>query len=78
MKKHSEKNRQSIDAADLQKFSSFNKGRFNSGFDSGPRELHKAKCADCGADCDVPFKPREGRPVYCRACFPKHKPPQRF
>lgn len=39
----------------------------------GPREMHKAKCADCGADCEVPFKPQEGRPVYCRDCYSKHK-----
>ena len=39
----------------------------------GPREMHKAKCADCGQECDVPFKPIEGRPVYCRQCYPKHK-----
>ncbi len=36
-----------------------------------PRELFKAKCADCGAECEVPFKPTQGRPVYCRACFAK-------
>jgi CxxC-x17-CxxC domain-containing protein len=22
----------------------------------------------------VPFKPTEGRPVYCRDCFQKHRP----
>jgi DNA-directed RNA polymerase len=39
----------------------------------GPREMHKAVCSDCGQECEVPFKPTEGRPVYCRDCFPKHK-----
>lgn len=39
----------------------------------GPREMHKAVCSDCGQECEVPFKPSEGRPVYCRDCFPKHK-----
>ena len=29
----------------------------------GPREMHKAVCADCGKECEVPFKPQEGRPV---------------
>lgn len=43
-------------------------------FDRGPRESHKATCAECGTDCDVPFKPTEGRPVYCRDCFAKHRP----
>jgi CxxC-x17-CxxC domain-containing protein len=50
----------------------FGGGRgFNRGF--GPREMHKAKCSDCGNECEVPFKPTEGKPVYCRECYPKHK-----
>ena len=40
---------------------------------SGPREMHKAVCADCKKECEVPFKPREDRPVYCKDCFSKHK-----
>lgn len=44
-----------------------------SSFNSGPREMHKAVCADCKQDCEVPFKPTEGKPVYCRECFSKHK-----
>ena len=39
----------------------------------GPREMHKAICADCGAETEVPFKPTEGRPVYCRECFQKRR-----
>ncbi len=39
----------------------------------GPREMHKATCADCGQECEVPFKPIEGKPVYCRDCYQKHK-----
>ncbi len=41
--------------------------------DSRPRETHTAVCADCGVETTVPFEPREGRPVYCRECFAKHK-----
>ena len=41
--------------------------------DFGPREMHKAVCADCGKECEVPFKPTEGKPVYCRECYPKHR-----
>jgi len=37
------------------------------------REMHKTKCSDCGNECEVPFKPEEGRPVYCRECFQKHR-----
>ncbi|MEM2968849.1 MAG: CxxC-x17-CxxC domain-containing protein, partial [Candidatus Bathyarchaeia archaeon] len=30
----------------------------------GNREMHKAVCADCGQECEVPFKPDNSRPVY--------------
>ena len=38
-----------------------------------PREMHKTICADCGKECEVPFVPTEGRPVYCRDCLPKYR-----
>jgi CxxC-x17-CxxC domain-containing protein len=34
-----------------------------------PREFHEVVCANCGVTTQVPFKPREDRPVYCRECF---------
>ncbi|MFB0557623.1 MAG: CxxC-x17-CxxC domain-containing protein [Candidatus Bathyarchaeia archaeon] len=43
-------------------------------FNSGPREMHKIICSDCGEEGEVPFKPTEGRPVYCRECYQKHRP----
>lgn len=42
-------------------------------FDRGPREMHKATCSECKKECEVPFKPTEGKPVYCRDCFAKRK-----
>jgi CxxC-x17-CxxC domain-containing protein len=39
----------------------------------GPKEMHKTVCAECKKECEVPFKPAEGRPVYCRDCFQKHR-----
>ena len=42
------------------------------GYDRGPREMHKITCSDCGKEDEVPFKPTEGRPVYCQECFQKH------
>ena len=36
---------------------------------SGPKEMHTAICAECGQECEVPFKPAEGRPVFCKECF---------
>jgi len=43
------------------------------GFNRGPREMHKATCGDCGKDCEVPFEPRQDKPVYCSECFQSHK-----
>ncbi|HOW58605.1 MAG TPA: hypothetical protein PLO78_02630 [Candidatus Omnitrophota bacterium] len=43
----------------------------NSQMERSPREkvLYEAVCADCCKSCKVPFKPSEGRPVYCPECF---------
>jgi CxxC-x17-CxxC domain-containing protein len=48
------------------------------GVDRFNREMHKAVCADCGKECEVPFKPSGGRPVYCRDCYRKHVPQRRY
>jgi CxxC-x17-CxxC domain-containing protein len=48
------------------------------GYQREPREMHKAVCSDCGQECEVPFKPAEGRPVYCRECYRKHRPKSGF
>jgi CxxC-x17-CxxC domain-containing protein len=39
----------------------------------GPREMHKATCSECGKECEVPFKPTEGKPVYCKQCYMQRK-----
>lgn len=36
-----------------------------------PRQMFATVCAQCGKDTEVPFKPREGRPVYCSDCYSK-------
>ncbi|HML01931.1 MAG TPA: CxxC-x17-CxxC domain-containing protein [Candidatus Bathyarchaeia archaeon] len=38
------------------------------------REMHKAVCAECRKECEVPFKPDGSRPVYCRECYAKRRP----
>ncbi|RJS72799.1 hypothetical protein CW713_07950 [Methanophagales archaeon] len=43
-------------------------------FDRPPREMHTVTCADCGEECQVPFKPDGSRPVYCQECYQKHRP----
>jgi CxxC-x17-CxxC domain-containing protein len=40
-------------------------------FDRERPEMFKAICADCGASCEVPFKPSGDKPVYCSNCFTK-------
>lgn len=37
----------------------------------GPRQMFPVVCSQCGKDTEVPFEPREGRPVYCSDCFTK-------
>jgi CxxC-x17-CxxC domain-containing protein len=44
------------------------------GSSSGTRQMFKATCADCGTTTEVPFEPRQGRPVYCRDCFERRNP----
>ncbi len=34
-----------------------------------PRESFTVICANCGMETQVPFEPRNDRPVYCSACF---------
>jgi CxxC-x17-CxxC domain-containing protein len=40
--------------------------------DDRPHQMHKTICSDCGASCEVPFKPTGTKPVYCRECFEKN------
>ncbi len=42
----------------------------NDGYSYRPRrQMFPAVCAECGKDTEVPFQPREGRPVYCSECY---------
>ena len=44
---------------------------------AGPSGAGKAEtmtiCSQCGRETTVPFKPTQGRPVYCRECFLSRK-----
>jgi CxxC-x17-CxxC domain-containing protein len=35
------------------------------------RSETRTTCSACGTETTVPFKPTQGRPVLCRACFQK-------
>lgn len=41
--------------------------------DHAPRQMYDVICADCGQPAQVPFRPREDRPVYCRDCYQRHR-----
>lgn len=34
--------------------------------------VHETVCDRCGVKCDVPFKPTNNKPIYCRSCFRKN------
>jgi CxxC-x17-CxxC domain-containing protein len=40
-----------------------------SSYSRGPREMFDATCSNCGKQTQVPFKPTQGKPVYCNECF---------
>jgi len=61
----------------------FNSGKKfgNRGFgggEGGRPSMHQATCSDCGAPCEVPFRPTPGKPVYCNNCFKKEGGESRF
>ncbi len=43
--------------------------RFNDRGGRGPVEMHDAVCDNCGKNCQVPFRPTSGKPIYCSECF---------
>jgi len=43
------------------------------GSGNAQREETKTVCAQCGKETTVPFKPTQGRPVYCRECFQQRR-----
>jgi CxxC-x17-CxxC domain-containing protein len=58
---------------------SFNRARGprdRQGSGRGSREMNTSVCADCGKECEVPFRPTGDRPVYCQECWVKRRPPR--
>jgi CxxC-x17-CxxC domain-containing protein len=37
--------------------------------DRGPRQMFTATCSNCGNEAQLPFRPTNGKPVYCSDCF---------
>jgi CxxC-x17-CxxC domain-containing protein len=40
-----------------------------SGERRAPREMFTTTCSSCGKEARVPFRPTNGKPVYCGDCF---------
>lgn len=51
----------------------FKRRDFNDRGPRGPVEMHKAVCDNCGNECEVPFRPTSGKPVFCSNCFEKNR-----
>jgi CxxC-x17-CxxC domain-containing protein len=45
----------------------FGQGRY-------PKVETQATCSGCGKQTTVPFRPTQGRPVFCRECFQSRRP----
>ena len=58
---------------------SYGGGGGDRGYSSGPRQMYPAVCSSCSKDTEVPFQPRNDKPVYCRECFQErgYSEPQR-
>lgn len=39
--------------------------------------MHKAKCSECGKNCEVPFKPNGKKAIFCSHCFANQEGSQR-
>ncbi len=52
----------------------FKRGGFGDNRNSrGSVEMFQAVCDNCGKRCEVPFRPTNGKPVYCSDCFEKNR-----
>lgn len=47
------------------------------GGDRGEVTMHDAVCGECQKNCQVPFRPTNDKPVYCKDCFTKRGGPEK-
>jgi len=71
--RRSDRRRPSRGGFDRRRIGSF--GRGDRGRDGGRDrhserpEMHSVVCDECSKDCEVPFRPTQGKPIYCDDCF---------
>jgi len=46
-------------------------GGGSGGRERAPRQMYTVTCAECGTETQVPFLPKNDRPVYCSPCYDK-------
>jgi len=66
-------------AGDKNKSGRFSRGDRFKRRDSGRssfKKMHQVVCDRCKKNCEVPFKPTAGKPVYCSDCFRKDESPR--
>ncbi|MBO0911769.1 MAG: zinc-ribbon domain containing protein [Acidobacteria bacterium] len=51
------------------RLASFGAAPARQGLQSRPKVETQAVCSQCGKQTTVPFRPTQGRPVFCRECF---------
>lgn len=51
-------------------FGGGNRGGFGRGREE--RQMFSAICDQCGAECELPFRPTGDKPVYCSDCFDRN------
>jgi len=49
------------------------KGKRQTGLAGAGKAETMTVCSQCGRETTVPFKPTQGRPVFCRECFQSRK-----
>ncbi len=47
----------------------FERRGFNDRGSREPAQMHQAVCDNCRKNCEVPFRPTNGKPVFCSSCF---------
>ncbi len=47
----------------------YSSGGYGGSRDRGPRQTFTATCSNCGNEAQLPFRPTNGKPVYCSDCF---------
>jgi len=67
-----DRNKQSFSASRNSRGGRFSGSRGGFGGDRYRPMMHQAVCDNCGKDCEVPFRPTSGKPVFCSSCFEKN------